>query len=216
MSYGIGGTRENNDVGELGTVVRTNSDGIIISLESGGEGIISTEYLEQNNVNASDFYPGEKFMVFPVVKKRKGGRREIQLLNNIPVWELSYKSKNGHIYVSSKLDRIRYGVTIEFDHLTEEEKREYLFDLLGEMIWRDTDALFQLDDYCLNRRNRPDERVKKLLIAKHVLAENGTLPARTNEVMYEMRTGHRPFWLKDKDGDKKIIDLAEYLRNKLE
>lgn len=212
MSYGIGGSQKNNDVGKIGTVDRIDPDGIIISLESGNKGIVPLEYMEPNNLDVSDFRVGERFTVFPVVKKKKGGRREIQLLNDLPVLGLRYKSSNGKVYVSSKLDRIRYGVTIEFDILTEEEKREYLFELLEEMIWRNTDALFQLDDYCLNRRSKPDEQVKSFLIAKHVLAENGDLPDRTNEIMYEMRTGQRPFWLKEKDNADKIIDFAEGLK----
>lgn len=73
--------------------------------------------------------------------------------------------------------------------------------------------MFQLYDYCLNRRDKQDGRVERLLIAKYVLNEDGTLPDRTNEVMYEMRTGHRPFWLKNKD-EGKIIDFSEYLKKR--
>ena len=66
---------------------------------------------------------------------------------------------------------------------------------LESLIWQDIDAIHQLDDYCLNRRNIVDDRVKDLLVKKGILAEDGTLPDLTNEAMYELRTGEEPFWL---------------------
>ena len=66
---------------------------------------------------------------------------------------------------------------------------------LEDLIWQDFDAARQLYKYCLNRNYRIDRRVKKLLIKKGILAENGTLPNLTNEAMYEIRTGEKPPWL---------------------
>ncbi len=94
-----------------------------------------------------------------------------------------------------------------------ERDRERLLGMLEDLLWDDLDAMFQLDDYTLNRRNRPDSRVTKLLMEKGLLAEDGTLPDATNEAMYEMRTEYSPFWLRDKDTDK-IIDFAEHLQRK--
>lgn len=81
------------------------------------------------------------------------------------------------------------------EDFAEDERRHQLIGKLEDLLWDDMDALFQLDDYCLNRRNRVDKRVEKLLIGMNILAEDGTLPDRTNEAMYEFRTGHKPFWL---------------------
>ena len=99
--------------------------------------------------------------------------------------------------------------------LSYEHDRERLFGMLDDLLWDDMDALFQLDDYTRNRRNRPDKRVTNLLMEKGLLAEDGTLPDATNEAMYEMRTGCSPFWLKDEDNSK-IVDFAEYLKRKKE
>lgn len=77
----------------------------------------------------------------------------------------------------------------------EDERRHRLIGKLEDLLWDDMDALFQLDDYCLNRRNKVDKRVEDLLVKTEILAENGTLPDRTNEAMYKFRTGHKPFWL---------------------
>jgi len=76
-----------------------------------------------------------------------------------------------------------------------EKQRWGLIAELENLIWQDVDAMHQLDDYCLNRRNAVDDRVKELLIKKGILAEDGTLPDLTNEAMYELRTGKKPFWL---------------------
>lgn len=84
--------------------------------------------------------------------------------------------------------------TVREDY-TEDEQRHRLIGKLEDLLWDDMDALFQLEDYCLNRRNKIDECVKDLLIKMGILAENGTLPDKTNEAMYEFRTGHKPFWL---------------------
>ena len=81
------------------------------------------------------------------------------------------------------------------EDLIEDEQRHCLIGKLEDLLWDDMDALFQLDDYCLKRRNKVDKRVEKLLIDKGILAKDGTLPDRTNEAMYEMRTGQKPFWL---------------------
>ena len=99
--------------------------------------------------------------------------------------------------------------------LSYEHDRERLLGMLENLLWDDMDALFQLDDYTRNRRNRPDKRVTNLLMEKGLLAEDGTLPDATNEAMYEMRTGCYPFWLKDEDNSK-IVDFAEYLKRKKE
>ena len=82
------------------------------------------------------------------------------------------------------------------DDFAEDERRHRLIGKLEDLLWDDMDALFQLYKYCLNRRNKVDKRVEKLLIEMNILAEDGTLPDRTNEAMYEFRTGHKPFWLK--------------------
>lgn len=79
--------------------------------------------------------------------------------------------------------------------LAEDERRHRLIGKLEDLLWDDTDALIQLDHYCLNRRNKVDKRVENLLIEMEILAEDGTLPDRTNEAMYEFRTGYKPFWL---------------------
>ncbi len=210
MSYGMGGMGDNQKPGITATVVALNPDGVIISLPEGAHGIIPLEYLERHDVTVSDFRVEESFIVYQAITKHKGGRRETQMLNGLPVFCLSYKSNNGNIYTSSKLDRIKEGIDIPFEQFNEEEKCDYLFNLLEGLIWEDMDAMFQLDDYCQNRRDKLDGRAERLLIAKYVLNEDGTLPDRTNDVMYEMRTGHRPFWLKNKD-EGKIIDISEYL-----
>ena len=80
--------------------------------------------------------------------------------------------------------------------------KEDLFCILEDLLWDDRNAMFQLDDYCLNRRNRSDTRVRKLLMEKGILAGDDTLPDATNEVMYEMHTGHRPFWLGQDDANR--------------
>lgn len=77
----------------------------------------------------------------------------------------------------------------------EDERRHRLIGKLEDLLWDDMDALFQLDDYYLNRRNKVDKRVEDLLVKMEILAEDGTLPDRTNEAMYKFRTGHKPFWL---------------------
>lgn len=77
-----------------------------------------------------------------------------------------------------------------------ERKRQRLISILEELIWQDTDAMHQLDNYCLNGHDKVDGRVKDLLIEKGILAKDGTLPDITNEAMYELRTGQKPFWLK--------------------
>lgn len=81
------------------------------------------------------------------------------------------------------------------ENLEEDELRHRLIGELEDLLWDDMDALFQLYDYCLNRRNKVDKRVERLLIERKILAEDGTLPDRTNEAMYEFRTGYKPFWL---------------------
>lgn len=77
----------------------------------------------------------------------------------------------------------------------EDERRHRLIGKLEDLLWDDMDALFQLDDYYLNRRNKVDKRVEDLLVKMEILAEDGTLPDRTNEAMYKFRTGHKSFWL---------------------
>lgn len=86
-------------------------------------------------------------------------------------------------------------VSVAREDLAEDERRHRLIGKLEDLLWDDTDALIQLSKYCLNRRNRVDKRVEKLLIEMGILAEDGTLPDRTNEAMYEFRTGYKPFWL---------------------
>ena len=81
------------------------------------------------------------------------------------------------------------------EHSNYKKQRQQLIAELESLIWQDVDAMHQLDNYCLNRRNAIDDRVKSLLIKKRIIAEDGTLPDLTNEVMYELRTGQKPFWL---------------------
>ena len=50
---------------------------------------------------------------------------------------------------------------------------------------------------------------------KGLLAEDGTPHDATNEAMYEMRTGYRPFWMRDKDEDI-IVDITERCKIKNE
>ena len=78
-----------------------------------------------------------------------------------------------------------------------EKRRQQLIVELEGLIWQDMDAIHQLEDYCLNRRNAIDDRAKSLLIKKGIIAKDGTLPDLTNEAMYELRTGQKPFWLND-------------------
>ncbi len=95
-----------------------------------------------------------------------------------------------------------------------ERDREHLLGMLEDLLWDDLDAMFQLYDYSLNRRNHPDKRVTEHLKGKGLLNLDGTLPDATNEAMYEMRTGYRPFWLRDKDAaESKIIDITDYLHD---
>lgn len=213
MSYGIKGTVNNDYIVEYATVTEINSDGIIISLSSGNDGIIPVAYLEHHNTNISEFCVGERFDVFPVVKKHKGGRREHETMRGFPVFKLTGKSNSGHVYTSIKLDRIKYGYHIAFENLSEEAKREYLSKVLWEMLWTDTDAFNQLDRFCESSQNKIDDSVKRLLKVKYVLAVDGSLPDRTNELMCEMRTAEKLFWLESK-GDSKIIDITEYIKKK--
>lgn len=76
-------------------------------------------------------------------------------------------------------------------------EREKLVALLGKMIFQDLDAIYQLDNYCLNRHNMVDDRVRELLISRQILAEDGSLPRLTNDAMYQLRTGQVPFWVRD-------------------
>ncbi len=85
-------------------------------------------------------------------------------------------------------------VTVREDR-AEDERRHRLIGELEDLLFEDMDALFQFDYYCLNRWHRVDRRVRALLIERGILAKDGTLPDRTNEAMYEFRTGHKPFWL---------------------
>ena len=78
------------------------------------------------------------------------------------------------------------------------EKKQELLAELEDLIVNDTDAIIQLDNYCLNRNNMVDKRVRTALIAKGILNKDGSLPDTTNEAMYELRTGHEPFWLKNR------------------
>ena len=78
-----------------------------------------------------------------------------------------------------------------------EQQRQQLINDLEELIWQDVDAICQLEDFCLNRQDTIDDRAKNLLIKKNILNEDGTLPDITNEAMYELRTGEKPFWLKN-------------------
>ncbi len=213
MSYGMGVKDNNKQLSITATVIELQPDGVIVSFHSGDKAIIPIEHLEQHNVAVSDFRVGETFGVFQSIIKRKGGRREVQMVNGLPVVCLSYKNNSGSVYDSSKLDRIKSGINDAFEQFSEEKKRTYLFGILEDLLWDDIDAMFQLYDYCLNRRKKIDARVERLLIAKYVLNEDGSLPDRTNEVMYEMRTGYRPFWLKEED-EKKIIDITDYLKNR--
>lgn len=63
----------------------------------------------------------------------------------------------------------------------EDERRHRLIGKLEDLLWDDMDALFQLNDYCLNRRNKVDKRVEDLLVKMEILAEDGTLPDRTKD-----------------------------------
>ena len=76
--------------------------------------------------------------------------------------------------------------------------REKMIEVLEELLWQDLDAMYQLDNYCLNRHRVPDERVRNLLIGKQILAKDATLPRITNDAMYQMRTGCVPFWVGNK------------------
>lgn len=78
------------------------------------------------------------------------------------------------------------------------EKKQEILAELEDLILTDTDAIIQLDNYCLNRNHMVDERVKTALVAKGILNKDGTLPDMTNEAMYQLRTGHEPFWLKNR------------------
>ncbi len=78
-----------------------------------------------------------------------------------------------------------------------EKRRTELINQLYELEMTDADAFFQLDDFCLDRRRRVDHRVARLLINKGILTDDGELPDLTNEAMYEIRTGYRPFWMDD-------------------
>lgn len=66
--------------------------------------------------------------------------------------------------------------------------------VIEALFTEDFDAVWQLDDYCLNRANKVDPRVRRVLIDKGVLSQNGDLPEVTNEAMYTLRTGQTPFW----------------------
>lgn len=74
-------------------------------------------------------------------------------------------------------------------------QRHQLMATLEDLIWEDPDAIYQLDNHCLNRHNQVDKRVKNLLIEKKIFDEDGFLTSLANEAMYELRTGQKPFWL---------------------
>jgi hypothetical protein len=68
--------------------------------------------------------------------------------------------------------------------------------VIQALFTEDFEAVWQLDDYCLNRKNKVNPRVRRVLIDKGILAKNGDLPDITNEAMYTLRTGEIPFWKK--------------------
>ena len=68
--------------------------------------------------------------------------------------------------------------------------------VIQALFTEDFEAVWQLDDYCLNRANKVNPRVRRVLIDKGILAKNGDLPDITNEAMYTLRTGETPFWKK--------------------
>jgi hypothetical protein len=68
--------------------------------------------------------------------------------------------------------------------------------VIQALFTEDFEAVWQLDDYCLNRKNKVNSRVRRVLIDKGILANNGDLPDITNEAMYILRTGETPFWKK--------------------
>lgn len=77
-----------------------------------------------------------------------------------------------------------------------EARKEEVFSKLEDLIIEDLDAMFQLDDYCRNRiKNKLDERAKKVLMDRGIIAEDENIPDLVNEAMFEMRTGCKPFWL---------------------
>ena len=89
------------------------------------------------------------------------------------------------------------GQIIELSVIREIKLRKELMTELKNLIRKDIDAICQLDNYCLNRRNAIDNRAKVMLVKKGILAEDGTLPDLTNEAMYELRTGQKPYWLQN-------------------
>ncbi len=56
-------------------------------------------------------------------------------------------------------------------------------------------AVYELYDYCKDRRKPPESKSRQLLIKKGILNPDGTIPYVTNDAMYVIRTGKRPPWL---------------------
>lgn len=80
-----------------------------------------------------------------------------------------------------------------------ERQREERIREIYRLMFEEEDAFGELYTYCLNCRNRPSERSKTTLIQWGLLNPDGSLSDLTNEAMYEIRYGERPFWLPECD-----------------
>lgn len=187
MSYRIGCGISNENPRLLGTVTRIDETGIIMQTENEQYGIITTEYLKQQELNLSDFRVGESFSVFLMTKRRKGGQLKIEN-DGMPVLCLRHKSKSGKSYRSSKLERIQNHITVAFEQLDEKGKIDYLFDFIESLPWNSI-AYVGLCTYCETGTMDMDENTRNMLIANYVLNEDGSIPRRTLEVIYELTIG---------------------------
>lgn len=216
----MGRNKYNNDPRKIGTVTKIDETGITILIENEKYGIISTDYLEQYGISQSDFRIGESFSVFPADKYKKGGKQTIEVDGKIAL-SLTHKSRSGRLQKSIKLERIKKQVLVDFESLNYDEKKDYLFDFIESLFWKDPIAYRTLCDFQINPRTHFDEEVLNLLILYYVLDENGSLTELTNEVLYEVQTGSPPYWLTNEQDNKnsdacEIIYFNEELKRKYE
>ena len=79
-----------------------------------------------------------------------------------------------------------------YDH---EGTKAMLANSIDEMFWDNPIAYYQLCRFFKSSRFKIEKPVEGYLIEEGFLYEDGSLPATTNEVLYEAIYGEKPFWL---------------------
>ena len=81
------------------------------------------------------------------------------------------------------------------DDVLRGEKKEKLLRLLEDLFWNNPEAYDALVSFCNSSSYKMNPGIKRFLIQQGILARNGSLPSITNELVYEMTTGLKPYWL---------------------